>query len=81
MCVSGGDPTDIIEKKGLAQINDEGQIASLIDGVLEKNPKAVQDYKTGHSNAYQFLVGQTLAASQGKANPDVLKKILLQRLG
>jgi len=80
MVKSGGDPTNIISEKGLAQINDETEIAKIIDEILAKNQKAVTDYKNGKSSAFQFLVGQTLAATQGKANPDAVKKILLLRL-
>ncbi len=78
---NGGDPTEIIEQKGLSQIHDEGKIGKIIDEVLAKNPKAAADYAAGKQNAFQFLVGQTLAATQGRANPDVLKKILLDKLG
>ena len=80
MVLTGGDPTDIITSKGLAQINDENQIATIVDGILAKNPKAVQDFKNGKQNAFQFLVGQILAETQGKANPDILKQILVRRL-
>jgi aspartyl-tRNA(Asn)/glutamyl-tRNA(Gln) amidotransferase subunit B len=81
MVSNGGDPTDIIKNKGLAQINDENEIALIVDGILAKNPKAVQDFKNGKQNAFQFLIGQILAATQGKANPDVLREVLLRRLG
>ena len=80
MAQNGGDPTEIIEKKGLSQIHDEKQIGAIIDEVLDKNPKAAADYVAGKQNAFQFLVGQVLAATQGRANPDVLKKILLEKL-
>ena len=81
MVSNGGDPTDIIKNKGLAQINDENEIALIVDGILAKNPKAVQDFKNGKQNAFQFLIGQILAATQGKANPDVLREVLLRRIG
>ena len=80
MVLMGGDPTDIIEAKGLAQISDESQIGAIVDGILSKNPKAVKDFEGGKQNSFQFLVGQTLAVTQGKANPDVVKKIILEKI-
>jgi len=80
MAKSGGDPTEIIAAMGLSQINDEKQIISVVDDILEKNVKAVADYKSGKANAFQFLVGQSLAITKGRANPDTLKRVLLDRL-
>ena len=80
MMKTGNDPSAIITQKGLSQIRDEKQIAAMIDEVLVKNQKAATDYRAGKQNAFQFLVGQTLAAAQGRANPDLLKKILLEKL-
>jgi len=80
MMKTGNDPSAIITQKGLSQIRDEKQIAAMIDEVLVKNQKAATDYRAGKQNAFQFLVGQTLTAAQGRANPDLLKKILLEKL-
>jgi len=80
MAQNGGDPTEIISQKGLSQIHDEKHIAEIIDSVIAKNPKATDDYRGGKKNAYQFLVGQILAETQGRANPDLLKRILLEKL-
>jgi len=81
MAAKGGDPTDIIKAKGLSQINDENEITAAIDDVMEKNAKAVADYRSGKGNAFQFLVGQVLAVTRGRANPDSVKRIILERLG
>ena len=80
MAAEGGDPTDIITKNGLSQINDAKQIAAIVDEILAKNPKAVEDYRKGKANAFQFLVGQSLATTKGRANPDKLKEVLLERI-
>lgn len=77
---NGGDPTDIIAQKGLAQISGETELAAAIDRVLAANAKAGEDYRAGKSNAFQFLVGKTLAETKGKANPDIVKRLLLQKL-
>jgi len=78
---TGGDPSAIISQKGLSQISDQKEIAAVIENVLAKNEKAVADWRAGKQNAFQFLVGQILAATQGRANPDILKETLLEKLG
>lgn len=74
------DPSDILEKKGLKQINDDGEIDTIISDVLSKNDKAVEDYKKGKQNSFTFLVGQIMAASKGKANPQTVGEILKKKL-
>jgi aspartyl-tRNA(Asn)/glutamyl-tRNA(Gln) amidotransferase subunit B len=80
MFKTGADPSHIIEDKGLVQITDEGEIEKAIKQVIEKNPKPVEDYKKGKEAALQFLAGQVMALTRGKANPqkvqELLKKIL-----
>ncbi len=73
---SGADPSDIIEKKGLTQISDASEIEAIINEVLAKNKKAVEDYKSGKENAFQFLVGQIMAKTKGKANPQTVRESL-----
>jgi aspartyl-tRNA(Asn)/glutamyl-tRNA(Gln) amidotransferase subunit B len=75
-----GDPSDILEKKGLKQINDGGEIDSIISDVLSKNAKALEDYKSGKQNSFTFLVGQVMAASKGKANPQTVAELLKKKL-
>lgn len=79
MFASGDDPSDIIEKKGLWQISDAGDIEEIARHVLEGNPKAVEDYRAGKSSSLQFMVGQVMKESRGKANPTLAQEIL-QRL-
>ena len=63
------------------QNNDEKALLEIIKEVITKNDKVVQEYKSGKLTAIQFLIGQAMAISRGKANPDVLKKLLEQELG
>ena len=77
---SGADPTHIIEDKGLKQIDNASEIESIIDEVLEKNGDAVADYKKGKTSSLQFLVGQIMAASKGKINPEKAREALLSKL-
>jgi aspartyl-tRNA(Asn)/glutamyl-tRNA(Gln) amidotransferase subunit B len=80
MFKTGADPSHIIEEKGLIQITDETEIEKIIKEVFLKNQKAVQDYKKGKETALQFLIGQVMTESRGKANPEIVRKILKQKL-
>jgi glutaminyl-tRNA synthetase len=76
----GGDPTQIIAERGLAQVSDEGAIAALVDEVIAANPDKVEAYRAGKTNLAGFFVGQVVRASQGKANPQVVQKVVAERL-
>ena len=75
------DPSLIIKEKGLSQIGDDSEIEKIVDQVLVKNEKAVEDYKNGKQNSFAFLIGQIMAASRGKANPQRAAEILKSKLG
>ena len=74
------DPEKIVEKLGLVQVSDEGAIKEMIDEVLKNNPQSVADYKAGKDKAMGFLVGQTMKMSRGKANPQIINKLLKEAL-
>ena len=74
------DPEKLVEKLGLAQVSDEGAILDMINDVLAQNPQSVQDYKAGKDRAMGFLVGQVMRVSKGKANPQVINKLLKEAL-
>ena len=76
MYKTGGDPSQIIEEKGWTQIDDSGEVEKIIQEVIAKNQKAVEDFKKGKENAFQFLVGQVMAQSRGKAKPDTVRELL-----
>jgi glutaminyl-tRNA synthetase len=77
----GGDPAQIIADRGLAQVSDESAIATMVDEVIAANPDKVEAYRGGKTQLMGFFVGQTVRASQGKANPQVVQKLLAERLG
>jgi len=77
---TGGDPSDIIRDKGLAQINDESEIEKVIEEVVSKNPKIVEDFGKGKEGVLQYLVGQVMAQTKGKANPQAVNKLLRRTL-
>jgi len=76
MIKKGGDPTDIMAELGLEQLDDQAALEKIIAEVILKNQKQVAEYKAGKTNVLQFLVGQTMAATGGKANPKVVIEIL-----
>ena len=77
---SGGEVDAIIEKRGLRQITDTGAIAALVDGIVAAHPQQVADFRAGKDKLLGFFVGQVMKASKGKANPDQVNTILLERL-
>lgn len=77
---TGKDPEAIVEEKGLKQITDRDELVKVIKKVLAENPKSVEDYKNGKKKALGFLVGQTMKATKGKANPQLVNEILLEEL-
>jgi aspartyl-tRNA(Asn)/glutamyl-tRNA(Gln) amidotransferase subunit B len=70
----------IIQEKNLFQISDASALDAQIEAVIKDNPKSVQDYKSGKTNALMFLVGQVMKKTNGKANPKVVQEILKRRL-
>ena len=80
MWAGGGSPKAIVQKEGLAQTSDSGEIGKLVDEVLAANEKAVTDYKAGKTNILGFLTGAVIKASRGKANPSLVNELLRKKL-
>ena len=70
-----------IERMGLKQISDSGEIESIVDQVIAANPQQVADYRSGKEKAFNSLVGQVMKATKGKANPSQVNTLLKQKLG
>ena len=70
------DPDVYVEEHGLKSVNDEGALRAEIEKIVEANPKSVEDFKAGKKKAIGFLVGQTMKAMKGKANPQMVNQIL-----
>ncbi|MGH7156565.1 MAG: Asp-tRNA(Asn)/Glu-tRNA(Gln) amidotransferase subunit GatB [Candidatus Saccharimonadales bacterium] len=75
------DPEEIAVEKNLLQVSDELEIEKIVKEVLDQNPQAAQDVKNGEEKAIGFLVGQVMAKSQGKANPQLAQQIIKRQLG
>ena len=80
MYKTGGDPSQIIEEKNLAQMDNSDELEKIIDEVLAKNEKSVADFKSGKENALKFLIGQVMAHTKGKANPQIVQEIVKNKL-
>lgn len=80
MVATGKDPNEVVEEKGLKQVSDEGQIRAFIEEVLKENPKEVERYRSGEEKVFGFLVGQVMKKAKGKANPQVVNKLLREML-
>lgn len=80
MWESGGDADAIIEEKGLKQITDSGAIEKIIDRIIADHPAQLEQYRSGKDKLLGFFVGQVMKATQGKANPAEVNKLLKPKL-
>ena len=76
MARTGEDPDAIVRREGLRQVADEGALGRVIDEVVAAHPSVVEDFRRGKKQAAGFLVGQVMKATQGKANPQVVNRLL-----
>ena len=80
MLQSGEKASEIIEKKGLKQIDDVGAIEKAVEEVIAENQKQVEQYKGGNERLFGFFVGQTLKKMGGKANPQKVNEVVKEKL-
>ena len=70
------DPEQYVEEKGLKVVNDEGALRTEIQKIIDANPQSVEDYRNGKQKAMGFIVGQTMRAMKGKADPAMVNQIV-----
>lgn len=80
MFASGESPAQIVEKKGLVQVSDTGALEKFCDEAIAANPRSVEDFKAGKVAALNFLKGQVMKLSKGKANPNMVGELLERKL-
>jgi aspartyl-tRNA(Asn)/glutamyl-tRNA(Gln) amidotransferase subunit B len=80
MCEEGKAPDVIIDERGLKQVTDTGELASIIDRIVAEYPDVVEQVKAGRDNRLGFLVGQIMKETQGKANPQLVNQLLKEKL-
>lgn len=78
---NGKDPEQLVAERGLAQLSSEDDLLPIIDTVLSDNPAVVEEYKAGKEASLKFLLGQSMKATKGSANPQLLEKLLKERIG
>jgi aspartyl-tRNA(Asn)/glutamyl-tRNA(Gln) amidotransferase subunit B len=81
MARTGEAPDTIVRREGLRQVADEDALGRVVDEVVAAHPSVVGDFRNGKKQAAGFLVGQVMKATQGKANPQVVNRLLAERLG
>jgi len=77
----GGDPDQIVEQRGWAQLSDTASLRAVVERVLQAHGKVVADYRAGKKAALQFLIGQVMRETKGKANPQEAARLLRELLG
>lgn len=80
MFESDVDPAQYVEEKGLKTVNDTGALQKTLEEIVAANPQSVADYRGGKEKAIGFLVGQTMKAMKGKADPGLVNKMLKEML-
>jgi aspartyl-tRNA(Asn)/glutamyl-tRNA(Gln) amidotransferase subunit B len=80
MYKTGKAAADIVKAKGLTQISDEGELARIVEEIVNANPENVAKFKAGKTNVMGFFVGEIMKATKGKANPQVINKLLKEKL-
>jgi aspartyl-tRNA(Asn)/glutamyl-tRNA(Gln) amidotransferase subunit B len=77
---TGGSPAQIVEERGLQQVSDAGELESQVDAVITEQGEAADKVRGGDEKPIQFLMGQVMRATRGKANPQLVQELLRQRL-
>lgn len=78
MFEEGKAPDVIVKEQGLMQISDESELRGIVKKIVEDNRQSVVDYKNGKDRALVFLIGQVMKATKGKANPQMVNKLILE---
>lgn len=80
MWETGGDPAEIVEEHGLKVVTDDSVIRGVVLQVLEDNPKSLEEIKMGKTKSFGFLIGQIMRATGGKADPQVVNRLLMEEI-
>lgn len=80
MFKTGKSPRIIVEEKGLVQNNDEGAILEVVRNIIANNPQSIEDFKNGKTRAIGFLVGLVMKETKGKANPQIVNKLVSEEV-
>jgi aspartyl-tRNA(Asn)/glutamyl-tRNA(Gln) amidotransferase subunit B len=81
LVATGRRPGEVVRAKGMVQVTDTGALEPLVQQAIDSSPAAVAQYRQGQAKSFQFLVGQVMKLSRGKANPQVVVEMLKRKLG
>ena len=77
---TGKPPAEIVEKEGISQISDAGELERIVDEVIAANPKVVEDFRNGKETAITWFIGQVMRRSGGRAKPALVRPLLVEKL-
>lgn len=80
MISTGEDPSHIVDRLGVKQMSNDEDLTKFIEEAIKENPQPVEDFKKGKEAALQFLIGQVMAKTKGRANPAKLKGLLVDKI-
>ena len=80
MWANGKDPSQVIKEKDLVQVQDAGELLKIAEKIIKENQAAVSDYKKGKIASLQFLIGQVMKETKGRANPEIISDTLKELL-
>ena len=79
--LNGGVAEEIIERRGLKQVNDTAALESIVDEVIANSPAQVSEYQSGKSGLFGYFVGQCMKQSKGQGNPKIFTELLKSKIG
>lgn len=79
--LAGGSPRALVEERGLGRLDDEGAVAAVVREVIAQHPEELAAYRGGKSGLLGFFVGQAMRATSGRADPQLVRRLLLEELG
>lgn len=79
--MAGADPLKLVKERGLEAVSDEGALGQIVDEVIAANPAVVEQIRAGKTKAINALLGQVMKATRGTARPDLVRKLLAEKIG
>ena len=81
LVAEGGDPAEIVEREGLAQISDSGELESIVAAAIESNPEAAEQVRAGNQKAIGAIVGAVMKETKGRADGGEVNRLIREQLG
>jgi aspartyl-tRNA(Asn)/glutamyl-tRNA(Gln) amidotransferase subunit B len=78
---TGGDPSTIVQERGLTQVSDDDALRRLVQDIIQEHPAEADKARAGKNEVIQFLIGRVMAATRGRANPQKIQELFREALG